>query len=303
MIIADLHNDTAYELYFGKKSLKDGDVHINLKKQNFSKNLLFYAIYMNPEKYKDNPKTYFENIYSYFKKEIDKNKEEIEFFSDIKTFLKGNKHNAVMTLEGGDFINEISDISYLLKFNIKAVTLTWNFSNKIASSHTEEVDSGLSDFGYEIINKMEEENIIPDLSHASDKTFYDVIKIAKRPILVSHSNSRELCLNKRNITDDMFCALKGNNGLLGINFYSEFLGEKSIFSHIEHFLTLGGEDNIAFGSDFDGMDKLPKGIYDFSSYMPLCEALKSEFSEEIAEKIMYKNVMRVFSSASYEQEK
>lgn len=303
MIIADLHNDTAYELYFGKKTLKDGELHINLKKQNFSKNLLFYAIYMNPKKYGDAPKAYFENIYNYFKNETQKNKDEIEFFSDIKTFLKGNKHNAVMTLEGGDFITELSDISYLLKFDIRAVTLTWNFSNKIASSHTAEIDDGLSSFGYEIIKKMEEENIVPDLSHSSDKTFYDVIKTAKKPILVSHSNSRELCNNTRNITDDMFFALKDNNGLLGINFYSEFLGEKSIFSHIEHFLSLGGEDNIAFGSDFDGMDKLPKGIYDFSSYMPLCELLKKEFSEEIAKKIMYKNVMRVFSSASYEQEK
>ena len=135
-----------------------------------------------------------------------------------------------------------------------------------------------------------------DLSHASDKTFYDVIKISQKPVLVSHSNSRELCSNKRNITDDMFLALKEKGGVAGINFYSEFLGDKTVFSHIEHFLKLGGEDNIAFGSDFDGMDNMPKGIYDFSSYMPLCEFLKKEFSKEIAEKIMYKNVIRILES-------
>ena len=83
MIIADLHNDTAYEIYFGKKALKDGELHINLKKQNFSKNLLFYAIYMDPKMYGDNPKLYFENIYNNFKNEINKNEDKIEFFSDI----------------------------------------------------------------------------------------------------------------------------------------------------------------------------------------------------------------------------
>jgi len=301
MIIADLHNDTAYELYFGKKSLKSGELHINLKKQNFSKNLLFYAIYMNPEKYGDNPKRYFENIYNYFKNEIKKNEAEIEFFENTESFLKGDKHNAVITLEGGELINELCDVSWLCNFGIKAVTLTWNFSNKIASCHADLSDKGLTAFGRDAIKKMEEKNIIPDLSHASDKTFYDVIEIAKKSILVTHSNSRELCRNSRNITDDMFSALMENKGLLGINFYSDFLGEKSILSHIEHFLRLGGEDNIAFGSDFDGMDKLPEGIYDFSSYMPLSKLLEKEFSKSIAEKIMYKNVIRFFSSASYKQ--
>ena len=68
---------------------------------------------------------------------------------------------------------------------------------------------------------------------------------------------------------------------------------KDILKHIEHFLKLGGEDNIAFGADFDGMVELPDGIGDFSSYKAFCETLKKEFSFEIAEKIMYKNVMRI----------
>ena len=300
MINADLHNDTAYKLYYVGKSLKNGNMHINLKKQFFSKNLLFFAVYMNPEKFGINLKTekkYFEDIYYYFKKEIEKNSDEIEFFKNKETFLNGEKHNAVLTLEGGDLIKEASDVDYLKDFGVKAVNLTWNFSNRLASAHTAEVDSGLTDFGRDIIKLMEEKGILTDLSHSSDKTFFDVMKISKKSVLVSHSNSRELCCNSRNITDEMFLALIENGGLLGINFYIEILGEntsiKDILKHIGHFLRLGGENNIAFGSDFDGMDLLPDGIKDFSSYESLCKLLKKEFSDSIAEKIMYKNILRI----------
>ena len=293
MIIADLHNDTAYELYFGKKALKQNNLHIDLKKQFFSKNLLFFAIYMNPEKYGENKWQYFNNIYRYFRNQAEINSNEIEFFKSTENFLKSSKHNAVLTLEGGDMIESTNDIDRLRGLGIKAITLTWNISNKLACAVSQEKDTGLTDFGKEILQKMERENIFADLSHASDKTFFDVIKIAKKPVFVTHSNSRTLCPHKRNITDEMFEALKENGGILGINFYSEFLGEKNIYDHIEHFLKSGGENHIAFGSDFDGMDSLPPYIKDFSSYKDICELLKKKFGEKIAEKIMYKNVLKL----------
>ena len=115
------------------------------------------------------------------------------------------------------------------------------------------------------------------------------------PVVVSHSNSRALQNEKRNITDEMFLALKEKGGLLGINFYSRFLGNspsiKDVIKHIEHFLMLGGENHIAFGSDFDGVSELPEGITDFSSYKKIYELLCEYFSKDTAEKIMYKNVL------------
>lgn len=300
MIISDLHNDTAYRLYYENKPLKNGDLHINLENQRFSKNLLFYAIYMNPEKLGEKtPKKYFEDIYFNLKKEIEKNSDEIVFYESVKNFSEGKKHNALVTLEGGELIEDVSCVDYLYNFGVKAIGLTWNFSNRLASSHTADFDCGLTAFGREIVLKAEEKGILIDLSHASDKTFFDTLKISRSPVLVSHSNSREIYYNTRNITDEMFFALIKNGGLLGINFFGEFLGKnptvRDIIKHIEHFLKLGGENNIALGSDFDGMNFLPDGIKNFSSLSSLYELLKKEFSEKTAEKIMHKNVFRILS--------
>ncbi len=296
MIIADLHNDTAFELYYKKAHLKENKLNIDLKKQSFSKNLLFYAIYMEPEKYGNDKWRYFLNIYDYFLNEINKNNEEIKLFEGTDDFLQGNKHNALLTLEGGTLIESLSDIKRLFDLKIRLITLTWNESDRLASSCADFHDGGLTDFGKEALSYMESLGIIADLSHSSDKTFFDVMKYAKMPVCVSHSNSRALKNVKRNITDEMFCALLENNGLLGINFYSEFLGDNAsvhdIIKHIEHFLTLGGENNIAFGSDFDGVSALPRGVCDFTSYNDIYTLLNSVFGEATAEKITYKNVLR-----------
>ena len=141
--------------------------------------------------------------------------------------------------------------------------------------------------------------MIADLSHSSDSTFWDVIKITEKPLLVSHSNSRVLCNHPRNITDEMFFALMENGGVLGINFYPTFLENepkkaslKSIFKHIEHFLELGGENHIGFGSDFDGVDALPQEIRDISSFSVILEEMeRRNYPKELIEKLFYQNMM------------
>ena len=300
MIIADLHNDTAYELYYNKQKLKKNNLHIDLTKQAFSKNLLFYSIYMNPIKYMKNPRKYFFNIYNNFINEIAKNKDEIKLFESVSDFTENSLHNAVLTVEGGDFVEKISDVALISALKIKMLGLTWNFSNRLASSVTDENDKGLSPFGYEIIKKMEEKNITVDLSHSSDKTFFDVIKIAKKPVAVSHSNSRTICKNNRNITDEMFVALIENKGILGLNFHREFVGEDAeicdFLKHIEHFLKLGGENAIAFGSDFDGTDTLTYEIHDFRSFYTVYDILENTFGKKTADKIAYKNIMNFLNS-------
>ena len=89
-----------------------------------------------------------------------------------------------------------------------------------------------------------------------------------------------------------------NGGVLGINFYPPFLGEnatmETIFSHIEHFLNLGGENHIGFGADFDGVNCLPKGITDFSSFSDIINEMeRRNYTTDLVEKICYKNMMRI----------
>lgn len=302
MIIADCHNDTSYRLFFEKESLHKNSFNIDIKKQGIHKTLLFYAIFMDYEKYGNNPKKYFTDIYINLKNEFEKNERYIEPYKNSNDFLLSDKKSYVITLEGGDFIENEDDINFLSSLNIKAITLTWNKSNKIASCHLENKDKGLSDFGRKIIKKMEEKNIIADLSHSSDRTFFDTLEIARKPVLVSHSNSRKICNNSRNITDEMFLQLIKNNGVCGMNFYSDFVGKNkdidSLCSHIFHFLSLGGENNLAFGSDFDGAYPLIKGINDFCDFEKIINRLlELNLNETILEKIMYKNIIKLLGAA------
>ena len=282
-MIIDMHNDTAYRMYFEKEPLSENNFHIDLKKQNNLDFLLFYSIFIDPEKTNGDIDGYFYGIYD--------------------NFIKQAPEKYILTLEGGGFIDKIEKVDILKELGIKSVTLTWNDSNKIASSQMSGDIGGVTEFGYRVIDRMLENGIIPDLSHISDRSFYDVMNYIKKPVLVSHSNSRSLCSFPRNITDDMFLRVIENGGVTGINFCCDFLSDNndasisSIVNHIEHFLSLGGEDNIGFGSDFDGIPSLPEGINDISSFPKITEEMqKRKISEAIIEKICCKNVMRIMEA-------
>lgn len=301
MIIADCHNDTATRLYFERQGLFENDFNIGIKKQGSHKTLLFFSVFCDFEKYGNDPKGYFLKIYKNLKNELEKNASFVCPYKNKEDFLRGKKSNYVITLEGADFVNDISHIDFLSALNIKSVTLTWNKSNEIACCHLEKDDYGLTKLGKRVIEKMEEKSIIPDLSHASDRTFYEAVEIAKKPVLVSHSNSRKLCPHSRNLTDDMFLGLMKNKGVCGINFYRDFVGKNgtidSLCNHIFHFLSLGGEDNLAFGSDFDGANPLVRGINSIADFYKIPNRLlQLNLSESILKKIMYENVLRILEA-------
>lgn len=103
--------------------------------------------------------------------------------------------------------------------------------------------------------------------------FWDVLQMAQKPVMVSHANAYDICPHKRNITDAQFTALAQTGGLLGISFYPVFLGGDTlddVVAHIEHFMALGGQKNLCIGSDFDGIDSLPKGVRGSEGIYDLC---------------------------------
>lgn len=223
---------------------------------------------------------------------------EMEKITD-KQSLKRARYGAILSLEGGNSIDNLSSLVHFYKKGVRVITLTWNNDNKIASSIMAENDRGLSNFGKEIVRKCEELGIVTDLSHISDKSFDDVCSVTKNPFVCSHSNSRKITDNKRNITDEQFKEIVKRKGCVGINFYHEFIGREAslskIISHIEHFCSLGGEKCIGIGSDFDGIDRMIDGcrgaefIYELSN-----ELLKLNYKEEIVDDILYNNFLRVF---------
>lgn len=150
------------------------------------------------------------------------------------------------------------------------------------------------------MQKMQELSMIVDVSHISEAAFWDVMKITKAPIIASHSNFKALHNHLRNVTDEQFLALKDSGGVLGLNFYSAFLGKNAtmdtLLSHVEHAWSLDGQNSIAIGSDFDGCDLLPYGINGLEDVERIYEALlRRNYSEIWVENLFYKNLMRVVS--------
>ena len=144
---------------------------------------------------------------------------------------------------------------------------------------------------------MEELNIYADVSHLSDPGFWDVMRQARRPVVASHSNSRALCSHRRNLTDDMFRALRDTGGVVGINLNRPFVGGPSIddlVAHVEHFLSLNGEKTVAIGGDLDGCEALAAGFSGVQDVVKLYQALEERgYPQTLLEDIFWNNWRRI----------
>lgn len=164
---------------------------------------------------------------------ISRNPEQIEIaksYKDIQRIRKGGKIAAIIGIEGGNMIEEsVDNLELLYNRGARYLTLTWNYNlpwvtaAAVEDGKSAKEQKGLSILGEQIIYRMNALGMMVDLSHASKKTFYDVLKISNKPVLVSHSNAATLTPHSRNLDDQQLKALKKNKGVVGVNFYSGFL--------------------------------------------------------------------------------
>lgn len=166
---------------------------------------------------------------------------------EIQELVKQKKIAAVIGIEGGHMIEDRLDyLDSLAARGARYMTLTWNNSTSWASSAADEVDEnsgltqkGLNDLGRDVVRRMNALGVVPDLSHVGRRTFFDVLEVTTKPVLVTHSNVYKLAPHPRNLEDDQILAIKENGGVIGINFFSAFLVpgiyEKVNELYAEHF--------------------------------------------------------------------
>jgi len=219
--------------------------------------------------------------------------------AQAETFLRAKRETPVrmkncwLSLEGAELIGCDPERLPLLKgWGVRWINLTWNHENTLAGPHT--TNKGLTPAGRDFVRRTKELGILMDVSHLSDRSFWDLADLAEGPFLASHSNSRALCGHSRNLTDEMAREIIAHRGFIGINFYPAFLGEgawlDSIAAHFEHFLELGGEDCLGTGSDFDGAD-LPEDVSGVEVMPRIWEALyRRNHSAALIEKLAYGNL-------------
>ncbi|MCC8161070.1 MAG: dipeptidase [Oscillospiraceae bacterium] len=228
----------------------------------------------------------------------------------IDAFHRNTAHmprnvKALLSIEGGEGIYSVSALRNYYRLGVRAAALTWNYSNHIASGALEKDESrGLTEFGKSIAEEMNRLGMLIDVSHLNRKSFYDISEITEMPIIATHSCSDAVCSHPRNLTDDQFNIIKSTGGCVGINFYPPFLTAESkcgiddIVRHIDHFMSLGGEDNIGIGADFDGVDCLPDGIRGAEDIYKVFDRLSQKgYTDNRIEKISHKNFERIFTNA------
>lgn len=162
---------------------------------------------------------------------------------------------------------------------------------------------GLTDQGREYVKEAQRLGMLIDVSHISDEGFWDILKITNAPIIATHSNSRTICDNSRNLTDDMFRAICETGGLAGYNVCAEFTGENptidTVCDHIFHLMELDPSGkHIALGGDLDGITAMPQGFEGVQSYPVLANRLLERgLDEKTVMDIYWNNAIGVMERA------
>ncbi len=245
----------------------------------------------------------------------------------------------LLSVEGGHMLlpgTEDEQLAHLKAFadrGVRYLTLAWSSSSPIGGSTAEDAGTGLTPFGKRVLAGMENLGIVADLSHGSEALFWDVIREAKKPVLLSHSAARALSNHPRNASDEMLRALAANGGAACVDFSPTFLddrfrratqallqktkglhndektrlyrGEKlpevplaTLVDHIEHVAKVAGPDHVCLGSDFDGAPIMPAGLEDASHLPSLTAALRARgWKDEDIRKLLGENLLRVLAAS------
>ena len=307
-----MHCDTITKLYSENGSLYHNDGHIDIEKlkkgECFIQNFAIFTNIANEDS------SFTKKCIDYYYKQLDLYKDDINPVLKIED-IRNDKINSLLTLEEASVIDgDLDNLNYYYDRGVRMITLTWNYYNGIGnpnfdlSKHYDynptyinnEVD-GLTDFGIEFTRRCEELGIIVDVSHLSDKGFYDVLNNTSKPFVASHSSARAIGKAVRNLTDDMIVKLANRGGVTGVNYCPSFVSDRGdnytsvedIVKHINHIVNVGGIDCVGLGSDFDGIGGTLE-IKNASGMQMIYEALKKYYSDDEIEKIFYKNVLRVY---------
>ncbi len=223
---------------------------------------------------------------------------------------KEGKVGAVLTVENLGFLKgDLSGLEILGGYGVKMASLVWNYQNELAFPNLIFKDGlplfknresrGLTASGAEAVEMLDGMKIIVDISHLSDGGARQILSKRKIPAVASHSNAAGVCGVCRNLTDELIKEIAACGGVTGVNFCKDFLGGGDVFDrilkHIRHLINTGGENSIAFGSDFDGIPEV-RGLEDAAKMPALLNYLNLKgIKSATLEKIAYKNFIRVFT--------
>lgn len=311
--VFDFHCDTALAL-LGEDlnqagSLRKNALHIDLERASaldgYAQCFGCFTTSPREEQSGISPVVIFERELATIQREVSQNADRIAIAyspQDVEENRERGIMSAILTLEGtAGFGHDPALLEDLYAVGFRISSLGWNEENPLTGSH--KTGGGLTDQGRAYVREAQRLGMLVDVSHISDRGFWDIVEITDAPVLATHSNSRAVCDNSRNLTDEMFRALCQTGGLAGINVCTAFLGENptldTMCDHVFHFLELDPEArHIALGGDLDGIRETPDGFTGVESWPAFANRLLERgLDETMVHRIFWDNAIGVMGRA------
>ncbi|HVF49541.1 MAG TPA: dipeptidase [Pyrinomonadaceae bacterium] len=272
--------------------------------------------------------------------------------ADVRRSAREGKLAALLGLEGGYAIDEkLENVERYYDLGVRYMSPAWSVSLSWAGSSgdAEGQTRGLNDFGRQVVREMNRLGIMVDVSHVSDKTFWDIVETSTKPIIATHSNARSLANVARNLTDEQIRAVARTGGVVSVVFYPAFVeagwNERKlkvdveiaplveaasraaqgtppqkkiardrvrqreyaqrlpqvplarVADHIDYIVRLVGVEHVGIGSDFDGIQALPRDLSSVADLPNLtAELLRRGYTATDIEKILGGNILRVMEA-------
>jgi len=228
---------------------------------------------------------------------VERNRDKVRLILTKRDLEDDGRIGILLSLEGASpIMGRVEFLRLFFRLGIRCLTLTWNHRNELADGvGVGDAAGGLTEVGKAVVAECERLGIAVDVSHLSERSFWDLIKVATKPVFASHSNFRSLCDHPRNLTDEQAKAVAERGGVICLTFVPAFVGGDlaQFVRHYFHGVELVGEKALGLGSDFDGCRNpvLP----DASAFPQLAQALrKSGVPLPALKSLFHANLLRYF---------
>ena len=298
----DSHSDTVHVACAHGRHLRENDMQLDFQRNSaFQPRGQVFSVWGEPRR--DPPM--FDKVMDYWEQELAANADLVlhcRSAEDIRTAHREGKIAALLSIEGAEQIGCRRDrLQEVYQRGVRIIHPCWNYDNVLTGSATEK-QFGLTEEGRRFVQDAQRIGIVIDLSHISERAFWDVLELTEKPVLAGHSDSRAVLDNPRNLTDEQFTALAKLGGVAGLNLSGKFIGGaydiEAVVDHAEHFLSLGGEKAVGLGTDLDGVTALPEGLHGVQDFDKLYEAmLRRNWSEDTVRNIFFGNLNDFFQRA------
>ena len=310
-IVFDAHCDTLQEVLAGKRRLGEcsEEGHLDLPRlREGGVTAQIFALFVSPNCFPRGAARQSLRLLDIFYQELEENADQLTLAtsaSDIERAKVEGKVAGILSLEGAEALEgDLRVLRSFCKLGVRNIGLTWNLRNAAADGVDEmRSNSGLSNFGVQLVQEMNRLGIMVDISHLSPTGVRDVLHVSEAPVIASHSNAHALCPHRRNLTDEQLEGIASKGGVVGVTFVPNFVTKdgnqatlKGVLDQIDYMVKTIGIDHVGLGSDFDGFSNAKvRGMEDVTRLPRLTARLVERgYSQEQVKKILGGNFMRVF---------